>query len=93
MSLDTGDGPGKIFPGLDSLMSHSRSSQPREQSNGPKAPVAKLFEQGIYQLSLICCFLRWKCCLQSRNFQIGHSATSFGSTPNSVMLTFLSFFI
>ncbi|KAM0904004.1 hypothetical protein ACQ4PT_018306 [Festuca glaucescens] len=45
MSLDTGDGPGKIFPGLDSLMSHTRSSQPREQSNGPKAPVAKLFEQ------------------------------------------------
>lgn len=50
MSLDTGDGPGKIFPGLDSLMSHSRNSQPREQSNGPKAPVAKLFEQGIYYL-------------------------------------------
>ncbi|KQK19954.1 kinesin-like protein KIN-UB isoform X2 [Brachypodium distachyon] len=45
ISLDTGDGPGKIFPGLDSLMSHTRSSQPREQSNGPKAPVAKLFEQ------------------------------------------------
>ncbi|VAH98538.1 unnamed protein product [Triticum turgidum subsp. durum] len=45
MGLDTGDGPGKIFPGLDSLMSHSRNSQPREQSNGPKAPVAKLFEQ------------------------------------------------
>ncbi|CAM0912644.1 unnamed protein product [Alopecurus aequalis] len=45
ISLDTGDGPGKIFPGLDSLMSHTRSSQPREQSNEPKAPVAKLFEQ------------------------------------------------
>nr|CAB3466899.1 unnamed protein product [Digitaria exilis] len=46
-SLDKGDGPGKIFPGLDSLVSQTRSSQPREQSNGPKQPIAKLFEQGI----------------------------------------------
>uniref|UniRef100_A0A0E0A4P9 Kinesin-like protein n=1 Tax=Oryza glumipatula TaxID=40148 RepID=A0A0E0A4P9_9ORYZ len=44
-SLDRGDGSGKIFPGFDSLMSHSRNSQPREQSNGPKPPIAKLFEQ------------------------------------------------
>ncbi|CAL5050709.1 unnamed protein product [Urochloa decumbens] len=44
-SLDKGDGPGKIFPGLDSLVSQTRSSQPREQSNGPKQPIAKLFEQ------------------------------------------------
>ncbi|KAL5211386.1 hypothetical protein ABZP36_022233 [Zizania latifolia] len=43
-SLDR-DGSGKIFPGFDSLMSHSRNSQPREQSNGPKTPIAKLFEQ------------------------------------------------
>ncbi|XBI34956.1 hypothetical protein VPH35_120705 [Triticum aestivum] len=53
MSLDTGDGPGKIFPGLDSLMSHSRNSQPREQSNGPKAPVAKLFEQEANQEKIV----------------------------------------
>ncbi|PAN25932.1 hypothetical protein PAHAL_4G335200 [Panicum hallii] len=44
-SLDKGDGPGKIFPGLDSLASQTRSSQPREQSNGPKQPIAKLSEQ------------------------------------------------
>ncbi|XP_066376347.1 kinesin-like protein KIN-UB [Miscanthus floridulus] len=44
-SLDKGDGPGKIFPGLDSLVSQTRGSQPREQSNGPKQPIAKLFEQ------------------------------------------------
>lgn len=44
-SLDKGDGPGKIFPGLDSLVSQTRASQPREQSNGPKQPIAKLFEQ------------------------------------------------
>ncbi|VAH98539.1 unnamed protein product [Triticum turgidum subsp. durum] len=53
MGLDTGDGPGKIFPGLDSLMSHSRNSQPREQSNGPKAPVAKLFEQEANQEKIV----------------------------------------
>ncbi|XP_062233656.1 kinesin-like protein KIN-UB [Phragmites australis] len=44
-SLDRGDGPGKIFPGLDSLVSQTRGSQPREQSNGSKQPIAKLFEQ------------------------------------------------
>ncbi|PWZ05424.1 hypothetical protein Zm00014a_032278 [Zea mays] len=44
-SLDKGNGPGKIFPGLDSLVSQTRSSQFREQSNGPKQPIAKLFEQ------------------------------------------------
>ncbi|OEL37592.1 Armadillo repeat-containing kinesin-like protein 2 [Dichanthelium oligosanthes] len=44
-SLDKGDGPGKIFPSLDSLVSQTRGSQPREQSNGPKQPIAKLFEQ------------------------------------------------
>ncbi|KAL5226029.1 hypothetical protein ABZP36_012668 [Zizania latifolia] len=44
-SLDRGDGSGKIFPGFDSLMSHTRNSEPREQSNGPKPPIAKLFEQ------------------------------------------------
>jgi hypothetical protein len=49
-SLDKGDGPGKIFPGLDSLVSQARGSQPREQSNGPKQPIAKLFEQGICSL-------------------------------------------
>jgi len=38
-TLDKGDGPGKIFPGLDSLASQTRSSQPREQSNGPKQPI------------------------------------------------------
>ncbi|KAK3131541.1 hypothetical protein QOZ80_6AG0507810 [Eleusine coracana subsp. coracana] len=44
-SLDRGDGPGKIFPGLDSLVSQTRTSQPREQINGPKQPAAQLFEQ------------------------------------------------
>ncbi|XP_020394852.1 kinesin-like protein KIN-UB isoform X2 [Zea mays] len=44
-SLDKGDGPGKIFPGLDSLVSQTRGSQPREQDNGQKQPIAKLFEQ------------------------------------------------
>ncbi|TVU12747.1 hypothetical protein EJB05_46403 [Eragrostis curvula] len=44
-SLDRGDGPGKIFPGLDSLVSQTRASQPKEQSNGPKQPIAQLFEQ------------------------------------------------
>ncbi|XP_062227967.1 kinesin-like protein KIN-UB isoform X2 [Phragmites australis] len=44
-SLERGDGPEKIFPGLDSLVSQTRGSQPREQSNGPKQPIAKLFEQ------------------------------------------------
>ncbi|KAK3128322.1 hypothetical protein QOZ80_6BG0459910 [Eleusine coracana subsp. coracana] len=44
-SLDRGDGPGKIFPGLDSLVSQTRASQPREQINGPKQPAAQLFEQ------------------------------------------------
>nr|CAD1830164.1 unnamed protein product [Ananas comosus var. bracteatus] len=43
-SLDRG-GSGKIFPGLDSLMSQARNSQLRDQGNGPKPPVAKLFEQ------------------------------------------------
>jgi kinesin family member 5 len=56
MSLDRGDGPGKIFPGLDSLVSQSRASQPREQSNGPKQPIAQLFEQGTYSTLII--FLR-----------------------------------
>ncbi|XP_072967699.1 kinesin-like protein KIN-UB [Typha angustifolia] len=43
-SLDRG-GSGKIFPGLDSLLSQAKNSQLREQGNGPKAPIAKLFEQ------------------------------------------------
>ncbi|KAL6861552.1 hypothetical protein ACP4OV_017252 [Aristida adscensionis] len=44
-SLDRGDGPGKIFPGLDALVPQTRGSQTREQSNGPKQPIAKLSEQ------------------------------------------------
>ncbi|KAJ4776739.1 Kinesin-like protein [Rhynchospora pubera] len=44
-SLDRG-ASGKIFPGLDSLMSQAnRNSQLRDQTNGPKPPIAKLFEQ------------------------------------------------
>lgn len=42
-SLD--QGPGKIFSGLDSLMSQARHSQLRDSGNGQKASIAKLFEQ------------------------------------------------
>ncbi|XP_038970712.1 kinesin-like protein KIN-UB isoform X2 [Phoenix dactylifera] len=43
-SLDRG-GSGKILTGLDSLMSQARHSQIRDSGNGPKASIAKLFEQ------------------------------------------------
>lgn len=43
-SLDRG-GSGKIFTGLDSLASQARHSQLRDSGNGPKASIAKLFEQ------------------------------------------------
>jgi hypothetical protein len=52
-SLDRGDGPGKIFPGLYSLASQNRALQPREQSNRPKQPIAQLFEQGTYSTLII----------------------------------------
>nr|XP_029123299.1 kinesin-like protein KIN-UB isoform X1 [Elaeis guineensis] len=38
-------GSGKIVTGLDSLMSQARHSQIRDSGNGPKASIAKLFEQ------------------------------------------------
>ncbi|KAG0497428.1 hypothetical protein HPP92_002119 [Vanilla planifolia] len=43
-SLDRGE-PGKVFSGLDAMMSQARSSQPRDYANGQKASIAKLFEQ------------------------------------------------
>ncbi|KAJ6826329.1 putative armadillo repeat-containing kinesin-like protein 2 [Iris pallida] len=43
-SLDRG-GPGKIFAGLDSLVSQARHTQLRDSGNGQKASMAKLFEQ------------------------------------------------
>ncbi|XP_020272986.1 kinesin-like protein KIN-UB isoform X4 [Asparagus officinalis] len=43
-SLDRSE-PGKIFTGLDSLVSQTRNSQLRDSGNEPKASVAKLFEQ------------------------------------------------
>ncbi|KAG1359253.1 hypothetical protein COCNU_08G006990 [Cocos nucifera] len=43
-SLESG-GSGKSLTGLDSLMSQARHSQLRDSGNGPKASIAKLFEQ------------------------------------------------
>lgn len=43
-SLDRG-GSGKIFTGLDSLMSQVRQSQIKDSGNGQKAPIVNLFEQ------------------------------------------------
>ncbi|KAF5178267.1 Kinesin-like protein, partial [Thalictrum thalictroides] len=43
-SLDRG-GSGKIFTGLDSLMSQVRNSQIKDSGNGQKAPIVNLFEQ------------------------------------------------
>ncbi|KAL5727969.1 hypothetical protein ACHQM5_001103 [Ranunculus cassubicifolius] len=43
-SLDRG-GSGKIFTGLDSLMSQVRHSQTKDAGNGQKAPIVNLFEQ------------------------------------------------
>ncbi|URE18351.1 Armadillo repeat-containing kinesin-like protein [Musa troglodytarum] len=43
-SLDRG-GSGKVLTGFDSLVSQARHSQLRDSANGPKASIAKLFEQ------------------------------------------------
>ncbi|XP_073106144.1 kinesin-like protein KIN-UB isoform X2 [Elaeis guineensis] len=43
-SLESG-GSGKSLTGLDSIMSQARHSQLRDSGNGPKASIAKLFEQ------------------------------------------------
>ncbi|KAG6512086.1 hypothetical protein ZIOFF_030180 [Zingiber officinale] len=49
-SLDRGV-PGKLSTGFDSLVSQPRHSQLRDSANGPKASIAKLFEQvGLHKI-------------------------------------------
>ncbi|WOL19251.1 armadillo repeat-containing kinesin-like protein 2 isoform X1 [Canna indica] len=49
-SLDRGVS-GKVLTGFDSLVSQARHSQLRDSANGPKASIAKLFEQvGLHKI-------------------------------------------
>ena len=63
-SLDRGES-GKALTGFDSLVPQARHPQLRDSANGPKASIAKLFEQGtchwliVFDMVGFVDFLNW----------------------------------